>query len=323
MVASNGRKSFLLMTLISRPAPQPGASDQAMDIRQLRTFVTVARFANVTRAAEALHVTQPAVSGQLRQLEEELGLQLFTRTKSSVTLTQCGQELLGRAEKALEAFGDFMHAAKALHGHIEGNLRIGVVMLDPGMLRIGPLLHLLVRQCPALKIDLQVGRTPWLRTALQASEIDGAIMVARSALKGTSMLVLQPLTFRLVAPAGWKSRVASATPAELAQMPWLRMTPRSAHQELMTEILTRSSITPVETVLADHELMIRELVAAGVGIGLLREDLALTAQAAGEVVFVGDYRAETSLAFLYPEERENEPAIRTIREALRNVWERR
>ncbi|WP_432261923.1 LysR family transcriptional regulator [Cupriavidus sp. TMH.W2] len=281
----------------------------------------MARFGNVTRAAEALHVTQPAVSGQLRQLEEELGLQLFTRTKSSVALTQCGQELLARAEKALEAFGDFVHAAKALHGHIEGDLRIGVVMLDPGMLRVGPLLNLLVRQCPALRIDLHVGRTPWLLTALQASEIDAAIMVARSAPKGTSMLALKPLTFRLVAPSGWKSRVASATPAQLAQVPWLRMTPRSAHQELLTEILTQTGITPVETVLADHELMIRELVVAGVGIGLLREDLASAAQAAGELVFVGDYRATTHLAFLYPEERENEPAICAVREALRELWE--
>ncbi len=183
-------------------------SEQFMDIRQLRTFITVARFGNVTRAAEALHVTQPAVSGQLRQMEEELGLQLFDRTKSSVALTQSGQELLVRAEKALEAFGDFLHAAKALHGQIEGNLRIGVVMLDPAMLRIGPLLRLLVQQCPALRIDLQVGRTPWLRTALQASEIDAAIMVARTSPKGTSMLVLAPLKFRVVAPSAWEARIA-------------------------------------------------------------------------------------------------------------------
>lgn len=294
-----------------------------MDIRQLRTFITVARFGSVTRAADALHVTQPAVSGQLRQLEEELGLQLFTRTKSSVVLTQSGQALLARAEKALEAFGDFMHAAKAMHGHIEGTLSLGIVMLDPSTLRVGPLLQRLVQQCPALRIDLQVGRTPWLLTALQASEIDAAIMVARSAPRGTSMLVLKPLTFRLVAPAEWGTRVASATPLELARMPWLRMTPRSAHQELMTEILAHAGITPVETVLADHELMIRELVAAGVGIGLMREDLALTARAAGELVFVGDYSAATNLALLYPEERENEPAISAVRDALRGVWQRR
>lgn len=290
-----------------------------MDIRQLRTFITVARFGNVTRAAEALHITQPAVSGQLRQMEEDLGLQLFDRTRASVLLTQSGQALLVRAEKALEAFGDFLHAAKALHGQIEGNLRIGVVMLDPGMLRIGPLLALLVQQCPALKIDLQVGRTPWLRTALQASEIDAAIMVARAAPKGTGMLVLAPLKFRVVAPAAWEARTRSTE--ELTRLPWIRMTPHSAHEELLNEILARAGITPVESVLADHELMIRELVTAGVGVGLLREDLALAAQAAGELVFVGNYSADSNLALLYPEERENEPAIRTVCEALRTIWQ--
>ncbi len=291
-----------------------------MDIRQIRTFITVARFGNVTRAAEALHITQPAVSGQLRQLEEELGVQLFARTKSSVNLTQSGQELLSRAERALEAFGDFMHAAKALQGQIEGHLRIGVVMLDPGMLRVGELLALLVQQCPALKIDLQVGRTPWLLTALQASEIDAAIMVARTAPRGCSMDVLQPLTFRLVAPAAWQQQVESASPAALAQLPWLRMTPHSAHQELMAEIVARAGIQPVETVLADHELLIRDLVAAGVGIGLLREDLAREALADGKLVFVGEYGAQTSLALLYPDALENEPAIRTVRAALASVW---
>lgn len=307
------------MTAISPATTRGLRLEPFMDIRQLRTFITVARFGNVTRAAEALHVTQPAVSGQLRQIEEELGLQLFVRTKSSVVLTQSGQELLARAEKALEAFGDFMHAAKALQGQIEGDLRIGVVMIDPGTLRIGPLLELLVNECPALRIDLQVGRTPWLRTALQASEIDAAIMVARTAPKGTRMLVLTQLKFRLVAPAMWAERVR--TPGELTQLPWLRMTPRSAHEELLNEILARAGIAPVESVLADHEMMIRELVAAGVGIGLLRQDLALAAQAAGELVFVGDYSADTNLALLYPEDRENEPAIHTVCAALRRVWQ--
>jgi len=292
-----------------------------MDIRQIRTFVTVARFGNVTRAAEALHVTQPAVSGQLRQLEESLGLQLFARTKSSVTLTQAGQELLARAEKALEAYGDFMHAAKALQGHIEGNLRIGVVLVDPALLRVGQLLAVLVRECPALRIDLQMGRTPWLVTALQGSEIDAAIMLARSAPSGCGMQVLQSLTFRLVAPAAWADRVASASPAQLASLPWLRMTPRSAHQELMAEILAKAGIVPMETVLADHELLIRELVMAGIGIGLLREDLAQDALAAGEIVFVDEHRAQTNVAFVYPEERENEPVILAVREALREIWQ--
>ncbi|MGN5477543.1 substrate-binding domain-containing protein [Cupriavidus basilensis] len=129
---------------------------------------------------------------------------------------------------------------------------------------------------------------------------------------------MAPLKFRVVAPSAWEARISST--AELARLPWIRMTPHSAHEELLNEILSRAGIAPVASVLADHELMIRELVTAGVGIGLLREDLALAAQSGGELVFVGDYGANTNLALIYPEERENDPAIRTVCEALRTLW---
>lgn len=175
-----------------------------MDIRQLRTFVTVARFGSVTKAAEALHVTQPAVSGQLRSLEEELDVRLLSRTTSSVSLTQSGEALLGKAEKAIEAFGEFVHAARGFRGQIEGRLRIGFVMLDPAVLRVGPLLTEMIARHPGLKIDLQVGRTSWLVDALRSAEIDAALLVCKARPEGTRMKVLDEMTFRLVVPAAWE-----------------------------------------------------------------------------------------------------------------------
>ncbi|MGO4329114.1 LysR family transcriptional regulator [Cupriavidus sp. 2TAF22] len=291
-----------------------------MDIRQLRTFVTVARLASVTRAAEALHITQPAVSGQLRQLEEDLGVRLLSRSTSSVTLTQSGQELLGRAESAIEAFGNFVNAAKGLRGQIEGHLRVGVVMLDPAMLRIGPFMQHMVTQYPGLKIDLQVGRTPWLRAALQSSEIDAAILVARTTPRGARALLLKSLSFCLVAPPSWGARLGGADAQELARLPWLRMTPDSAHQEMMAEICAQAGIHPAGTVEADHEALIGALVAAGVGIGLLRDELAQRAEAAGEAIRLSGYERDTRLCLLYQEAREQDPAIIAMRDALRDVW---
>ncbi|MEZ0600960.1 LysR family transcriptional regulator [Paraburkholderia sp. IW21] len=291
-----------------------------MDIRQLRTFVTVARFASMTKAAEALHITQPAVSGQLRSLEEELEVRLLSRTTSSVTLTQSGQELLGKAEKAIEAFGEFVHAARSFRGQIEGRLRIGVVMLDPGALRIGPLLREMVTQHPGLKIDLQVGRTSWLHDALRSAEIDGAILVCKSCPPGTQMMVLDEMTFRLVVPASWGNRFDGTSLKQLETLPWIRMAQRSGHQEMMDEILQAAAIKPIETVEADHELLMRTLVAAGVGVGLIREEMALQARAAGELVFFGDHKATTQLAFAYPEGRGGDPAIRATLSTLEKIW---
>lgn len=289
-----------------------------MDIRQLRTFVTVARLASVTKAAEALHITQPAVSGQLKAMEEELQVRLLSRTTSSVTLTQAGQALLARAEAALDAFGDFLNHARALRGEIAGQLRIGVVMLDPAALRLGELLSRMVALHPALRIDTQVGRTSWLLDALRSAEIDGAILVCQSRPPGTRMLVLEEMVFRLVVPPAWG--LAGASLDELAGKPWLRAAPRSGHAEVLRDILRDTTLKPVETVEADHEQFMRTLVAAGVGVGLLREDLAREAAARGEVALFGEFKAPTSLAFAYAEGRSHDKAIQAVLGVLSGIW---
>ena len=70
-----------------------------MDIKHLRTFVTVFRLGSITKTAEALHLTQPAVSGQIKSLEEALDVKLLLRTPTALTLTGAGQDLKLRAER--------------------------------------------------------------------------------------------------------------------------------------------------------------------------------------------------------------------------------
>ncbi|WP_322049304.1 LysR family transcriptional regulator [Paraburkholderia sp. J67] len=291
-----------------------------MDIRQLRTFVTVARLASVTKAAEVLHITQPAVSAQLRSLEEEIGVRLLSRTTTSVVLTQSGEALLAKAEHAIESFGDFVHAARAFRGQIDGRLRIGIVMLDPAVLRVGSLLGEMVAAHPGLKIDLQVGRTSWLLDALRSAEIDCAILVSNRALPNVRTLVLDRMTFRLVVPAAWADRFDGDSLDQLSALPWIRMAPRSGHRELLEAILRDTGIKPVETVEADHEQLMRSLVAAGVGVGLLREALADEACAAGEAVCFGEHACTTQLVFAWPEGRDEDPAIQAALATLRRIW---
>ena len=72
-----------------------------VDILRIRSFVTVARLGNVTRASEALHVTQPAVTGHIKTMEQELGVALFQRSPGRIELTRAGAALLPDAEKVL------------------------------------------------------------------------------------------------------------------------------------------------------------------------------------------------------------------------------
>ncbi|MGW0021721.1 LysR family transcriptional regulator [Rhodococcus sp. NPDC003382] len=98
-----------------------------MELRQLRYFLAVVDEANFSRAADRLHVTQPGVSAQIRQLERELGHALLDRSGRSVTLTQVGTAVLPYARAAVAAASATRDAADAVAGLVRGHVGIGSV----------------------------------------------------------------------------------------------------------------------------------------------------------------------------------------------------
>ena len=96
------------------------------DIRKLRSFVHVAWDGSITRAAERLHIAQPALSRQLHKLEEELGVALLVRHGRGVTLTQRGTLLLKRAEALIRQFEEIRHEILTSEGTYTGHVVIGV-----------------------------------------------------------------------------------------------------------------------------------------------------------------------------------------------------
>lgn len=293
---------------------------QAMDIRHLRTFVTVARLGSVTRAAEVLHITQPAVSGQIKTLEEGLEVRLLSRTTTSVTLTPAGEALLRKAEASIEAFGDFVHSAKSFRGRTAGRLRLGVPMLDARMLRVEELLAGMMSAHPTIRVDLQVGRISWLLGALRSAELDASLFVCKGFPQGIRGMVLRPLRYRVAAPAAWRERLAGGTWRDAEQLPWVRMTPHSAHRELQNELFERARIRPVETAETDHEALVAAMVAAGVGMALLRDEIAAAGEAEGRLTAFGDLAIETTLSVLYPADRAADPVMGALLEVLKGCW---
>ena len=96
-----------------------------MDIRQLRAFTAIAETGTFTAAAERVHVTQAAISMQIRQLERETGVRLFVRAPRRVLLTEAGEKLLERARVILREHDAALNELAALTGADKGRLRIG------------------------------------------------------------------------------------------------------------------------------------------------------------------------------------------------------
>jgi DNA-binding transcriptional LysR family regulator len=124
-----------------------------MDLRQLRTFVTVAEQGTVSRAALRLHVAQPALSRQISHLEQELGVKLFDRVRRRLVLTGEGEQLLGDCRTLLGAVGSLSERAQQLRRGDSGVLRVAATpqMID-GV--FSTVLHRFARECPKVQVKL-------------------------------------------------------------------------------------------------------------------------------------------------------------------------
>lgn len=143
-------------------------------IRQLSAFHAVARLGSVSKAAEEMHLTQPAVSLQLGILEEAAGTPLLKRSARGVKLTEAGELLASYASRILELWREAGDAMAQHCGDIAGLLRIGAVTTAEYLLP--PLLLEFVREHPQVKVKLSVGNRAEIVGQLASQEIDLAIM---------------------------------------------------------------------------------------------------------------------------------------------------
>src|SRR5262249_5500365 len=144
-----------------------------MELRQLAYFVAVVAEAHFTRAAERLHIAQPAVSQQIQRLESELGERLLHRDRRTVTLTAAGEALLPHARAALAQVEHGREAVAALRGLVTGHLRVGLVMPPPARRVIGTVGGC-GRRYPGIDLPLVEDQTAALLRARAAGALDAA-----------------------------------------------------------------------------------------------------------------------------------------------------
>ncbi|MFZ6861901.1 LysR family transcriptional regulator [Undibacterium sp. Ji67W] len=293
-----------------------------MDFTQLRAFVTIAREGNLTRAAERLHVTQPAVSLQMKALQEQLGLQLFNRSSNGMVLTNDGAKLLPYAERVLASSGDFMQAANALHSTLSGELAIGTI-LDPEFTRLGVFLKRLVETYPQIATRLQHGMSGWVLQQIRAGQLDIGFYLGDLPIDGKTpchRLVLTDFTYRVLAPSGWNSRVQGQSWEKLAQLPWIWTPPESAHHRLLSKIFAQHGITPNKVALVDQEQSMLDLVKSGVGLSLIRDAIAMREAHAYGLVIADAVNITTQLSLICQEKRKNEAMIAESFQLVSQSW---
>jgi len=291
-----------------------------MELYQLRAFAAVADTGQLTRAADRLHLSQPAVSAQIKALEEELGQRLFDRTSSGMELTLVGRELLELAQQVLTAADELKSRASALSDQVVGKLSIGTLS-DPQFIRVGELLGLAVERYPHLDLELHnVYSKSALENVVDAT-LDASFYFGELPETGVAGLRLTEMVYRVVAPAAWADRFKAGNWSEIAALPWILAPEKSSHHAMTRGLFTEHHVQPVRWVEADNESVIANLVQSGVGVSLVREDVALAMQKEGKLYVSDEPRLPTTLWFIYLAERAQDPLIAVLVRMLRELWQ--
>lgn len=291
-----------------------------MELYQIRAFVAVAELGHLTRAADRLHVSQPALSGQIKALESRLDLKLFEREPSGMVLTAAGRQLLPKALAALAAADEFRHAATRLSGHVAGTLRVGTV-IDPESIRLGRVLASALREHPDLELVVSHQVSGEALQAVREGRLDASYFFGDRPAEDIAALELRRIFYRVALPTSWPGEIAGDDWRSIAALPWVLTPQISSYHGLVTRMFAEHGLTlPERFVEADDESVITNLVVSGVGVSLLREEAAIELQRAGSVKIWNGTRVASTLWFIAQEARCNDPLIKATFDLVRDSW---
>jgi DNA-binding transcriptional LysR family regulator len=248
-----------------------------MELRHLRYFRAVAEELHFGRAAERLHIAQPPLSQQIRQLESELGVALLARTTRSVELTPAGKAYLERTTKILDAVNDAGDQARRIAQGVEGHLTIGCVGSATYSL-LPQLVRALRQSLPAVDVSVRGEMlAPAQLTALAAGEIDLALLRPPIPLAGVAVEVIRRDRLLVVLPAG--HHLADRVELQLTDLRDEDFVShasrgRSVMSSVLTAMCADAGFVPRVRHEVDETSTLVTLVAAGLGVAIVPDPTA-------------------------------------------------
>ncbi|HWM11303.1 MAG TPA: LysR family transcriptional regulator [Solirubrobacteraceae bacterium] len=237
-----------------------------MELRQLEYFVAVARHRHFGRAADAVYVSQPALSQQVRRLEAELGLALLRRTSRGVELTPAGAELLERAESILADAANARAAMDEHAGVVRGTVRVAATPADsPGLPEAIAGFH---RDHPGVRIALRHASAAEALELTRSGAVDLAVLSLAGDATGLTVAPISDEPLRLITapddpPAG------TVALADLKGSSFVLAEPGSALRATVMAACQEQGFSPVPLLEVGDPATVRHLVGAGLGVALV------------------------------------------------------
>ncbi|XHR29680.1 MAG: LysR family transcriptional regulator [Chthoniobacteraceae bacterium] len=276
-----------------------------MELRHLRYFIAVAEEENVSRAALNLHVSQPALSRQVRDLEDELGFPLLERSAKSVKLTEAGRVFLVEAQAVIERVEEAVAKARTAAEGAAGEIHVGYAM-SPTVRILPKALRAFQDELPNLKVKLHDLSTEEMLVGLREGHLDMAIMVHAHAaiLRGLQSQDLSRQPIRLaVAPRHPLSEKKSVTLAEAAKFELLSFNPTEYpdYGDVINDTFSPAKVTPHIGEEHDSVASLIAAVEAGSGVALVTESLACVVGARLQLLRISPEPKPLVIAAVWPE----------------------
>ncbi len=287
----------------------------------LRYFRAIAQAGHMTRAAEALGVSQPALSAVVKKLEEEVGAELLHRTGRGVELTEAGRVFLASAQEAILATDAAVKSVRELVGLERGSIRVGggataITYLLP------PVISAVRKEHPGLRFYIREAGSSAVAAAVLSGELDLGLVTLPIRLPGSGDLLSIPLVedeLRLIVPARHRlSRKRGFRWADLAGESLVAFEAGTAVREVIDRAMDAAGVS-LTTVMELRSIeSIKRMVAAGIGVGFVSR----FALASGEGLACRDGRLARELAIVRRRDRVPSPAVATFERHLVKIVRR-
>jgi LysR family transcriptional activator of glutamate synthase operon len=282
-----------------------------MDLRQLRYLVALAEERNFTRAAMREHIAQPALSQQLRRLEDELGVVLVERTTRRVTITEAGELLVARARRIMTEVEAAHAELEASKGIRTGRVRVGA-MHTMGPIDVSLALAIFHERYPGVELTVREQSSEELAEMLRDDALDLAFLSVTERVESHGLALHQLVSEELVVllpPHHRLARRRRLRMAELQDQEFISYRPGARLRELLFAAGRQAGFEPQVKLESNDSRRVRRLVARGMGVAILPRSDAVSPGAEVVVAALTEPALARDITLAWRKERRHPPAV--------------
>ncbi len=291
-----------------------------MEIYQLRSFIAVAGTGNLTRAAREIHISQSALSSQIKSLEAELNTDLFIRSARGMALTDQGTQILKDAQGVIVAVEQLIQKASDRQSKKKMTLNIGL-NTDPGFLNITGISKKIFQSIPSITINYIGSKTIEMRDMLRNKKIDIGFLFGDVSDKDIHSTRISNVTVCVVIPKNIAKDLDDPDLPQIAALPWIWTSCECPYHLEFQKILDMDNLSVNQTADAVEESIVRELVKDNTGLALMRLDEAEYLENKGYVRIWNKVKIQVSLNIACLADRRNQPAIKKAHEQTASIFQ--